>query len=147
VIPVEQRLLFDAETGQRGDCLKCCFASLLELEYDDVPHFAAMGDMWWIEQTNWLRDRGWLLANAYWTTAPGSDGQRLTGYTEGYWLAGVRSLRTRPDGSNLGHTVVMLDGDLVWDPHPARADGHLGFTDGHVLRPYDPARFVLKAAA
>jgi hypothetical protein len=143
VIPVEQRLFFDASTGERGDCLKCCIASLLELDYDDVPHFAAMGDMWWIEWTNWLAARGWQLYNAYHRVAD-DDPARLTGYTCGYWLASVTSRRTRPDGSNISHMILMRDGEVAWDPHPARADGHLGFTEGQILVPLDPARFVLR---
>ena len=146
MVPVEQREFFDEDTDSRGDCLKCCLASLLELDYEDVPHFAAMGDRWWTEWTNWLADRGWLLASAHWSTDP-LDKTKLTGWTEGYWLAGVKSLRQRKDGTHINHMVVMCGGELVWDPHPARADGHLGFNDGYVLRPYDPARFVLKDAA
>jgi hypothetical protein len=141
VIPVEQRLFFNAETGQRGDCLKCCLASLLELDYDDVPHFASMGDLWWIEQTNWLASRGWRIGSAWYSADP-DDPTKLTGWTKGYWLAGVTSLRTRPDGSHITHQVVMRDGEIVWDPHPARADGHLGFVDAELLIPLDPAAFV-----
>lgn len=144
--PVEQRLLFDAETGQRGDCLKCCLASILGLTYDDVPHFAAMGDDWWTAKTNWLRERGWILGSAFWSV-DADDPTKLCGYTQGYWLAGVKSRRTRPDGSHLSHMVVMLDGEIAWDPHPKRADGHLGFNDGYVLRPYDPSDFVLRGAS
>jgi hypothetical protein len=86
VIPVEQRVFFDAATGERGDCLKCCMASLLELDYDDVPHFAAMGDRWWIEWTNWLADRGWRIGNA-WYSVDLADPTKLDGWTIGYWLA------------------------------------------------------------
>lgn len=143
MIPVEQREFFDAASESRGDCLKCCLASLLELHYDSVPHFASMGDMWWIEMTNWLAERGWRLHNAYWTVEP-DDRATLTGYTEGYWLATVKSLRQRPDGSHINHMVVMHGSEVVWDPHPARADGHLGFIDGAFLAPIDPARFTLR---
>lgn len=138
---VEQRLFFDAETGERGDCLKCCLATLLGLGYDDVPHFASMGDMWWIEMTNWLAAKGWRIGNA-WFTPSDEDPAKLSGYTQGLWVAGVKSRRTRPDGSHISHMVVMHDAEVIWDPHPARADGHLGFETGQLLIPLDPARFV-----
>ena len=35
---------------RRGDCFKCCIASILELEYDDVPNFIEMGEKW-VEET------------------------------------------------------------------------------------------------
>jgi hypothetical protein len=118
-------------------------ASLLELDYDDVPHFAAMGDRWWIEWTNWLADRGWRIGNA-WYSVDLADPTKLDGWTIGYWLASVTSLRTRPDGTHIGHLVVMRDGQIAWDPHPRRDDGHLGFTQGELLIPIDPARFVYR---
>ena len=38
------------------------------------------------------------------------------------------------------HLVVMEGGVLVWDPHPQREQGHLGFVSGEILRVLDPAR-------
>jgi hypothetical protein len=38
--------------------------------------------------------------------------------------------------------VVMNDGEVAWDPHPSRDDGHLGFETGELLIPLDPANFV-----
>lgn len=142
VIPVEQRLFFNAETGDRGDCMKCCIASLLELDYEDVPHFASMGDRWWIEYTNFLASLGWRIGSA-WFTASEEDATALTGYTQGYWLASVKSPRfSHPDGRPGTHMVVMRDGAIAWDPHPEREEGHLGFVDGEILVPIDPAAFV-----
>ena len=31
----------------------------------------------------------------------------------------------------------------VWDPHPQREMGHLGFWDAEIFLPVDPARLVL----
>lgn len=144
MIPVEQERFFDEAKGERGDCLAACLASLLELDLGSVPHFAGMGERWHLELTAWLGARGWLLGSA-WHTISEDDRTRLDGYSQGYWLAGVTSLRTRSDGSNISHLVVMLDGEIAWDPHPARGAGHLGFDGtGWLLRPYDPARFVLR---
>lgn len=41
------------------------------------------------------------------------------------------------------HAVVMCGGDLVWDPHPRRDMGHLGFVRGEWFIAADPGRFAL----
>ena len=143
MIPIEQQLFYNEETGERGDCLKCCLASLLELPYEEVPHFVAMGDRWFIEEMNWLASRNWQIFQAFFTVDE-NDPTKLSGYTVGYWLAGVTSLRTRSDGSHISHMVVMKDNEIAFDPHPDRAQGHLGFETGEILIPVDPARFTLK---
>lgn len=45
------------------------------------------------------------------------------------------------------HCVVMFGRELVWDPHPQREMGHLGFVSGEEFRVIDPARLQLKPAA
>lgn len=40
------------------------------------------------------------------------------------------------------HCVVMHGPDLVWDPHPQRDMGHLGFVSGELFRVIDPARLT-----
>jgi hypothetical protein len=145
--PVEQRILFDAETGERGDCLKCCVASLLELDYEDVPHFAAMGDRWWTEYASFLATHGWRLGSA-WFSVREDDPARLDGWQQGYWFATVKSPRiVKDDGTPGLHYVVMREGEVAWDPHPQREDGHLGFVAGEYLVPLDPAAFMLRPAA
>lgn len=168
MIPVEQRELFDAETGRRGDCLKCCLASLLELDYADVPHFAAMGDAWHSEWMGWMHARGWAVSQ--WS-CPSGPNERPSSWREpGYWLGVVKSPRMpKPcepcggqgwvldsddgqecpycgaTGTTYGtHMVVMEGGEIAWDPHPKRADGHMGFVEGYVLVALDPARFALR---
>lgn len=157
-----QRLLFNAETGQRGDCLKCCFASMLELPYDEVPHFAAMGDNWKKEQDAWLAARNLRLLTV-WRGAPHLYPGLVP--TDGYWLASVVSRRVEhrcgacsPDdpgfmndgllcqfcrgwGKRKGeHVVVMLGREVAWDPHPLRDTGHGGFVESQVFVVLDPAR-------
>jgi hypothetical protein len=43
------------------------------------------------------------------------------------------------------HCVVMCGGELVWDPHPRRDMGHLGWVSGEWLIARDPAVFELRA--
>jgi hypothetical protein len=169
--PVEQVYQFDAETGERGDCLRACIASILELERDEVPHFVGMGDRWWTEWMNFLHERGWAITQ--WSCGSGQNERPSTYRSEGYWLGVVKSPRLpRPcescggqgwildsdegrecpycgaTGTTYGtHMVVMEGREIVWDPHPKRADGHMGFVEGYALVAIDPARFVLKDAA
>lgn len=44
------------------------------------------------------------------------------------------------------HSVVMFGRDLVWDPHPQRDMGHLGFCGGYEFKVIDPARIALREA-
>lgn len=170
VIPVEQRqmAIFDerGDNVQRGDCLTACIASLFELPIDDVPFFVDM-ENWWGEYNNWLHDRGLQLGQVRLSTVD-DDPTRLNGHpTEGiYWIATVKSPRSKarcngckgtgqsqheegPCGwcgeSGLVpslHAVVMCGGELVWDPHPQRDMGHLGFVSGEWFVVRDPARLV-----
>lgn len=39
--PVDQTCHHDPETGNVGDCFRCCIATLLDLPAADVPHFYA----------------------------------------------------------------------------------------------------------
>lgn len=42
------------------------------------------------------------------------------------------------------HALVMFGRDIVWDPHPQRDMGHLGFISGEQFGAPDPARLTLR---
>ena len=44
---------------RHGDCYKCSIASILDLEYDDVPHFIEMGEDWLVEAQKFFREHGY----------------------------------------------------------------------------------------
>ena len=143
MIPVEQRQLYVPDVSV-GDCWKCCIASILELDYDDVPHFyelEARGEIesGWNATQDFLRERGLAMATfALWgAKSPRLQfGTRRIGYhftAPGHWIAGVESPRKTPEGDHLSHVVVMRGSYLVWDPHPARDEGHNGFTEAFLL--------------
>ncbi len=46
VVKVQQRNRHRPEEGLTGDCHRACYASILELELDDVPHFFDQGRSW-----------------------------------------------------------------------------------------------------
>ena len=41
--PVQCRVSHDPSRDQYGDCLRACIATVLDLDADEVPHFADMG--------------------------------------------------------------------------------------------------------
>jgi len=96
--PVDQGILY-VKDESRGDCMRACVASILELDPKDVPHFAEDWPRSWFA---WERARSLFLmthdkAPAGYSIANG-DGPR-----------GVK------------HSVIHLDGKMVHDPHPSRA--------------------------
>lgn len=140
--PVEQRQLHKAD--QVGDCWKVCIASILELDYDDVPHFYEQEengevDSGWNATQTFLRGRDFVLASfelmgmrpflkfrdiesRYLFTCPG------------HWIASVRSPRKHAvTGEEIAHAVVMHGGDIAFDPHPRRDQGHIGFENAYPL--------------
>lgn len=156
MIPVEQRDLTDEARGRVGDCWPCCIASILELPYEAVPNFFQMeqdGEIpsGWNAAMEFLRaERGLTLWRfSIW----GDDSPRLVFGNEridyhflipGYWIASVLSPRVREPCEpcdacgGLGwqpgrHAVVMRANDIVWDPHPQREQGHLGFVEAEVF--------------
>jgi hypothetical protein len=133
VTPVEQRILYDpANPTVRGDCWKCCIASILDLGYDDVPHFVQEwengGDHWWDAAGTWLKPRGFGLA---WLPLEGDTWPRLYRGPlfehAGHWIAKVTSARGN------SHAVVMHGYNLAWDPHPDRGLAHQSFLGAHLL--------------
>jgi len=140
MIPVVQRIsAAGAASGQPpGDCVKCCVASVLELAYEDVPHFVAREVLipqlgaepyaadWYTGLNYWLRTAGWALqarhTSYYKDPLPReySDTFEIyephnsprAGKHDGYWIASVIS----ENFERATHAIVMLGRDVVHDP-------------------------------
>lgn len=134
MIPVRQRVVGTLGEPVRGDCFKCCVASLLERPYEEVPHVVQQEQdtgRYHMDLLNkWLEAEGYAFRALYrdmlhgagyrdpirwgadgcWEHYPG-EGRR--GYSiPGWWIATVRSKRF--EGAH--HCVVMQDGRMVHDP-------------------------------
>lgn len=138
MIFVEQRTKFD--------CLTACLASIFEEPYEDVPVFCDQetgksGPFWYRLLEDWLAERGFAFLQRVREDGMDDDPMRCPFAYPGYWIAGVKSPRV--DGE---HAVVMNRGELVWDPHPQREMGHLGFQSADYFLPLDPAAFVFVSA-
>lgn len=127
---------------KKGDCFKCCIASLLELDYDEVPNF--------VEQEGWLGDardfckehgydfayREYFNPNLHYLENP-TEGcfkplildntyhlknlKREDGI-DGLFLAGVYSPKyTKPGEHPMRHlhcVIIDKDCNIVFDPNP-----------------------------
>ncbi len=126
--PVDQTRLHDPARGVPGNCMQAALATLLDLQIDDVPDFAA-GE---------LADTGPRL-KAYWQRV--DDFLAVRGlYRIGIPEQGLPGLHLAsglsPRGA--GHVVVRSGWQTVHDPHPSRAD--LASVDRlWVLVPINPA--------
>lgn len=122
--PVDQLLVGgpDAPLEERGDCLRACFCSLLELPPHALPCFH--GDGWW---------ERYHVALGAWGVYPllvNCDGP-----LRGFWIAEVPS----PSWPEVTHAVVMRNDRLVHDPSPAKQPVEVTYPqEAIVLVPFDP---------
>lgn len=84
-----------------GNCMQACFASILDLDLAEVPHFGLF--VWYPKAIElWLRGRGLDMTIRQTSEWPDADGQHIVcGWS--------------PRG--IAHVVCWSDGEL-WDPHP-----------------------------
>lgn len=101
--------------GVWGDCSSASLASVLDLPLAAVPHFAEVskGDvsMFWWHVNRFLAARDLLLIQ---TMGTDFQGVRFAGAADCYHLI----LATDVDGD--GHTLVGLNGKIVFDPAPSK---------------------------
>jgi len=111
--PIDQRII----SPENGDCFKCCIASLLELDYEDVPNFIEFGRGKWYEKTYYfLQEHGYDLHGLSQHQATKPTLEEYKG-VDGFIIARGPSLRY--EGST--HAVIYKKGELVHDPHPSKA--------------------------
>lgn len=119
----------DDPSAPPGNCMQACFASLLDLELDQVPHFLLAGEerdeagnpAWWLEILKFVQSQGFCIV----ITA------------EPIGALGVMS-GTSPRG-NFGHVVIAHGSNLEHDPHPDNT-GVLDPSEWWYLVPVDPAK-------
>lgn len=95
---VTQTITVGDSSGLPGNCLQAAVASLLELDLEEVPHFALYDD--WLERlVDFAHDHGYGVNN---------QPERP-----------VFGLAFGPSPRGVSHAVVC-SGDETWDPHPSR---------------------------
>lgn len=121
MIPVKQRQLglggdVEITTENRhllGDCVKCSVASILERDYDDVPHFAELEcappyrrfDYY---LNGWLESEGYPFRYGEWYFTSAGFGVHFPG-----WCLGLVKSKTLQAAN---HMVVMFNDEVAWDP-------------------------------
>jgi len=127
---------------RHGDCYKCAIASILDLDYDEVPHFIEFGDDWLIEAQKFFREHGYelgqelfnprvaflenpqfnLYENAWMETECTFNVLKPEHGINGLFLACVYSPKyTNPSEHPIDHLHSVLcdiDYNIVFDPQP-----------------------------
>ncbi len=126
MIPVDQQLV-DKDVG---DCWKCCIASVMELPYEDVPHFVKAQVWYGIDHFHgcwdWLAPRGLCIESIHpdivFGMVPEKDIAYFAKKLPRYLIASGWS----PRGEWYHATVWDREAQkIVHDPHPSR-DGLRG---------------------
>ncbi len=129
MIPVDQTKLH-IPGKQNGNCMNAAFASILEIDIEDIPLFENMPESgygtkenpsWFSALTGWLESIGFHLLQ--WDEV----------YLPVYFVYNGPSLR------GVEHSVVYKGSEMVHDPHPSR-DGLVKLTSTWALLPINPGK-------
>ena len=104
MIPIMQKLLHDPENGVKGDCLRACICSLLEISDNDVPNF--------VEDKNYPELLYEFLKSKCYEIINDDEPPKNV---EFYMVWGIS-----PRG--VMHSVIHSRGKLVHDPNPEGGD-------------------------
>ena len=129
---VEQTILNPPD----GNCFAACVASILELPISVVPNFRSASSQWWYQWQTWLGPRN--LAFIGWPHPIAPDSDVVSDILRGYSICTIRYETPR---GGLNHSVVCLNGEMVWNPHPLRDTvQHDSILDWVVFRVIDPSK-------
>lgn len=121
------------EKNELGDCWRCCVAAILRLPRNRVPHFLKQSkrshkhNMKTLTQ-EWLNQRGWMLIEC----SPSFPRR----WTEDRIMVPRIACGPTPRSKQMGehHAVVMIEDQVVFDPHPSKA-GLTAITDQFLVVP------------
>lgn len=118
---ITQRILHDPAAGINGDCFRCCVASVLNLDYESVPHFMERpADDWFAKFASWLLEHYRLVPLA---VVPNDDLRQT--------IIGCACILSGPSPRFPGelHSVIGCGLKVDFDPHPDRTGLPGGVTD------------------
>ena len=96
------KYVYQDKFGDEGNCLQACFASLLELQLHEVPHF--------VDSPNWLNDINRFLHKI---------GLRMIYTANLYaWPENSFYMRWGKSPRGLDHSAIYWNDILSHDPHP-----------------------------
>ncbi len=94
----QKQKVFDKE---KGDCVRACVASILEIKNDDNFYKIKEGSGWILPLYNKLEEWGLRL-----------NGDKDAIWRSGYWIASVPSKNFK----EVSHAIVMKDSKVSFDP-------------------------------
>lgn len=125
---ITQTIFFGDEQGRNGNCTEACVASLYGLPLESIPDFHSEG-----EGGYWPKLRRYFSSNGiYLLHLPPN-------HTPPVMYFGVG-----PASRGCNHMVIMMEGEVIWDPHPSR-EGLLSVQAIYVPVAFDPTRVGLGA--
>ena len=115
----------DPENGTYGNCHQACFASILDLDLSEVPHFYDQNPALGVAdkaQRDWLRSRGLAMGDVLFD---GDYSLSDVMATMAVRCPGVPVILGCTSGIGAGHSVVVLDGQVWHDPSGTGVAGPL----------------------
>lgn len=112
---VNQRIKHDPENGIYGDCMRASIASLLELQYEEVPHFYTVDSTEVFDKNirKFLKSKGFALLTV-WPVDFKNESHAVHGQTGIHHIISGNTIR------GTYHATVGLDGVVVHDPHESK---------------------------
>jgi hypothetical protein len=126
--------VMQTQTGEMGNCMSACLATVFCLSIEDVPNFFDHSEgcnlKWWASLREWLRSLGYgvLTINA---------DQSILDQMEGVLIVGGLSPR------GVMHATVWKDGVMIHDPHP-EGGGIEGPYEIDLLYPLNPSSLKME---
>ena len=106
-ITYDQTLFYNKELNQRGDCLRACIATLLDIKPETLPHSTHFSDYIEVEEIYW-NYTGFMCVDSL-------DKIQDEEGIDGLFMAYGESSR------GCYHAVIInKQGEIVHDPHPSK---------------------------
>jgi len=113
--PIFQTKFTSLDGKIRGNCMRACLASMLEIDIDSIPAIEDMSnEEWFGEFCKWLDSVG-LEYEGMKNNPTSFDLDNYEGI-DGYMMVGGKSPRQHVKA---GHGVVFNKSEFVHDPHPS----------------------------
>ena len=103
----EQTLFYNKELNQRGDCLRACLSTLLQINPNTLPHFTRLSDYLEIEEIYFNYTGFYTIDNL--------DSLKDEKGINGLFIAYGKSSR-----DCLHAIIITKEGKLFHDPHPSK---------------------------
>lgn len=110
--PQHQAFKSDPDNGVVGDCLRTCIASILDMDRDDVPHFA--DPIVHIEINEWLAPQGLYFVDLPFQSNTLHDLLKCFAH----YNPDLHYLLCVKGANGTGHVVVCKNDKVVMDPDP-----------------------------